>query len=330
MSIRQEDVDKRRTRLTAILISQGNHRFYTLTMSSELLAQCCTVDTRIENPLDGFQRKLDTRRAQDIARYIDSGLGTIPCSIVLSAQRQAELEYSRRTKTLTFSNVPGAFLILDGQHRVYGFALAKSDLRVPVVIYNGLSRADECRLFIDINTKQRPVPNELLLDIKKLAETETDDEAFMGGVFDILQSDSKSPLFGLLSPASRTKGKLSRVTFNSALSTVRATFDGSPIERAAEVLAAYLHACLAGLRSKGLEQQIVNPTLFRALVFLFPDVAQRVELKHGGNFEVDKFQDVLGPFFARLKRAKLESPGNSHLVLHEEFLRELRRQFTIG
>jgi hypothetical protein len=29
---------------------------------------------------------------------------------------------------------------------------------------------------MDINTKQRPVPNELLLDIKKMANTETNEE----------------------------------------------------------------------------------------------------------------------------------------------------------
>ena len=35
--------------------------------------------------------------------------------------------------------IPEAFLILDGQHRVYGFSLAKTSLRVPVVIYNNLT-----------------------------------------------------------------------------------------------------------------------------------------------------------------------------------------------
>lgn len=63
---------------TASLVSQGKYRFYTLTMPSDVLAENCTVDTRIENPIKGFQRRLDERRAQDIADYIDSGFGTIP------------------------------------------------------------------------------------------------------------------------------------------------------------------------------------------------------------------------------------------------------------
>jgi DGQHR domain-containing protein len=122
----------------------------------------------------GFQCLLDKERAQQTAEYIDNGLGTIPNSIILSAQSEAMLKVVGRGKTLEFRDTQKSFLILDGQHRVYGFSLAKTSLRVPVVVYNGLSCKDESRLFIDINTKQRRVPNELLLDIKQLAEYETE------------------------------------------------------------------------------------------------------------------------------------------------------------
>jgi hypothetical protein len=139
----------------ASLLSQGRHRFYTLAMPSDVLAETCVVDLRSKNPIDGFQRNLDKRRAQEIANYIDKGFGTIPTSIVLSAQKIASLNYTGAKRTLRFRKTPGAFLILDGQHRVYGFHEAESRIRVPVVIYNNLSRAEECRLFMDINTKQR-------------------------------------------------------------------------------------------------------------------------------------------------------------------------------
>lgn len=101
----------------ARLITQGAHRFFTLTLPSDVLADTCAVDTREENPVDGFQRVLDGKRAQEIADYIDSGFGTIPCSIVLSAQPKANLEYHRENQTISFKHVSGAFLILDGQHR---------------------------------------------------------------------------------------------------------------------------------------------------------------------------------------------------------------------
>lgn len=105
------------------LVSQGKNKFYTLTMPSEILAKTCFVSTRDEFPIDGFQRLLDKHRAQGIADYVDTGLGTIPTAIVLSAQPEAELKITGRGKTLTFKENPKAFLILDGQHRVYGFSL---------------------------------------------------------------------------------------------------------------------------------------------------------------------------------------------------------------
>jgi len=65
---------------------------------------------------------------------------------------------------------------------------------------------------MDINTKQRPVPNELLLDIKRLADTESGSEALYRDVFDLFDKDPNSPLFGLMSPTEKKKGKISRVT----------------------------------------------------------------------------------------------------------------------
>ena len=57
----------------AQLVSQGAHRFYALVLPSSLLAETCTVEPRVENPEEGFQRLLDPKRAKSIAKYIDAG-----------------------------------------------------------------------------------------------------------------------------------------------------------------------------------------------------------------------------------------------------------------
>jgi DGQHR domain-containing protein len=246
---------------TASLITQGDHRFYTLSMPSDVLAETCFIEPRDEEPEQGFQRVLDRRRAEEIAKYIDVGFGTIPTSIVLSAQPEAELEYTRRTRTLRFKKISRAFLILDGQHRVFGFRLATSRLRVPVVIYNNLTRAQECRLFMDINTKQRPVPNELLLDISRLAQTETDLDALFHDIFDMFKNDQTSPLFGLMSPAARKKGRISRVTFNAAMKAIGDAFEDTEPDEAYRALSAYLQSCVAGLRMHEVEANYQSYTI---------------------------------------------------------------------
>ena len=195
---------QKKHRFSISQVTQGKHKFYTCTIPSDVLARCCFVTTREDDPKIGFQRVLDKKRAEEIAKYIDSGFGTIPSSIILSAQKEAELKIVGKGKTVEFDDIPKAFLVLDGQHRIYGFSLAESTLRVPVVIYNELSRRDESRLFIDINSKQRGVPNELLLDIKQLADYEDNEEQLMREVFDLFNKDSESAFLNKFSASSRS------------------------------------------------------------------------------------------------------------------------------
>ena len=97
---------------------------------------------------------------------------------------------------------------------------------------------------MDINTKQRPVPNELILDIKRLAETESDTEALLRDVFDSFDKDPASPLLGLMSPSERKKGKISRVTFNRALKSIYDSFaGGGELERIVVACAFLVAAC---------------------------------------------------------------------------------------
>ena len=305
------------------LISQGNAKFYSLTMPSEVLAETCFVSTRDADPHDGFQRILDKNRAQEIADYIDSGKGSIPTAIILSAQEDADLQYSSKNKTVEFNLVPKAFLILDGQHRIFGFSLAKTSVRVPVIIYNGLSRKEETRLFVDINTKQRPVPSELVLDIKSLAEYESNIEAFCRTIYNLFNEQPDSVLLGLMSPAQRKAGKLSRVTFNSAIKPIYGIFGEREAEEIYSFLNAYLKAMSNGLKKKGIDS-IVKPTLFKAIMQFFPHVARLVD----GNYSVDSFASALAPVFSSMTASKV-AKATSIKAIYDHFLDCLIRDFTL-
>jgi DGQHR domain-containing protein len=316
-------------RYSVSLVTQGRHRFYTLTVPSDVLAKTCFVTTRFNDPDQGFQRLLDKKRAEEIAAYIDTGFGTIPSSIVLSAQPDAELRVIGKGKTIEFRDTRKAFLILDGQHRVYGFSLAQTALRVPVVVYNGLNRKDESRLFIDINTKQRPVPNELLLDIKKLAEYESDVERLLGEVFDLFKSQTDSPLLGLVSPAERRKGLISRVTLNAALKPLIPSFGSSEPSEIYAALSAYITAFIRGADRLKAKHVIIKPPVFRAAMLLFTDVAQRAKDRFGKPYTVDNFYEVIRPMFSRVSATTLRKPGNSHKELYATLSKALKTSFTL-
>lgn len=313
----------------ALLVEQGRHRFFSTVLPSDVLAQTCVVEPRNENPIDGFQRLLDERRARAIAKYIETGFGTVPGAIVLSAQTRAHLRFDRDSGDLTFRADPRAFLIIDGQHRVFGFRLAKKTVSAPVVIYNRLTRAQECRLFMDINTKQKPVPGELLLDIRRLSEVESKTDALLHDVFDLFFQREDSALNGLLSPAEKRKGMISRVTFNAALRSIRKAFEGAPAADVYAVLNAYLLACRRGLGLHDLDAQLANPVLFKALTQLFVNVAERVADRHGGNYTVANFEEVLIPFFRRLKKSELPRAGLTAAALHEYYAKALSAGFLI-
>jgi DGQHR domain-containing protein len=338
MATKSRDVDEaddgvahgERMRFSTSLVTQGSHRFFTLTMPSDVLAGCCFATSREEDPIAGFQRVLDEKRAQEIADYMDLGFGTIPNSIVLSAQAGADFKVIGRGKTIEFKFDPHSFLIIDGQHRVFGFSKAKTKLRVPVVIYNGLTKQQESRLFMDVNTKQRPVPNELLLDIKRLADAESNEEALLRELFDAFDQDTDSPLIGLMSPAVKATGKLSRVTFNAAVRPVLSSFADAASSVIYPALKSYLKAFYRGLVAADAREAIVSPIVFRAILDIFPDVAQRVVDRAGTGFKESDFDGVLRTLFDRVKPARFKAPQRSHKDFSSEMQKALRAGFLIG
>lgn len=324
-------INLERLRFSSVsLVRQGEHRFYSLTLPSELLAETCFVIGRDEDPIKGFQRELDEKRAKEIAAYIDSGLGTIPSSIVLSSQPEADLVYDRFRKSLSFNKVRKAFLIIDGQHRVYGFMHATKAFRVPVVIYAGLSRRDETRLFIDINSKQKGVPAELLLDIKKLAEYEKDEDQLLREIFDTFLNDSASVLYGKLSPSSKVAGKISRSVFNTALKPlVRVFGDRSPGELY-EILNAYLLAVNEGvLRLHQQESLLSNSIFFRAICAFFLIVAPKVKDRFGAIYTADNFFYFLEQVGSNIKSSKLKGVGSAYKPIVENLEEALKGTFQL-
>lgn len=318
-----------RHRYSASLIHQGNKQFYSVTMPTDVLANCCFVTSRNENPKDGFQRVLDKRRAQDIANYIDSGEGTIPGSIILSAQPEAKLSIVGRGKTIEFTSAPKAFLVLDGQHRVYGFSLAETAYRVPVVIYSGLTHVEEARLFIDINTKQRQVPNELLLDIKQLAQRENDRDALLRETFDLFSNEGSSTLLGLTSSSARQSNKISRVTFNLALKSSISVFSSPTPESIYQITNSYLAAFSDVLVKLGLAERLTTPTVFRAIMDTFPEVARISAAQHGKIFNKTKFATVISPIAEQMTQAKFEKAATSVKGLSDLFAGLIKKDFSI-
>jgi DGQHR domain-containing protein len=292
----------------ALQIIQKSRRFYYASIPVDELFPYCFVARREANPIEGFQRSLNESRADDIARYLSSGMGSIPSNIVLSAQSVANLAYDKRAGSISFTAAPNAFLVLDGQHRLWGYQKCPIRHRVPVSIYHGLTRAIEAKLFIDINTNQRGVPAALLLDIKQIAEMESHKEKILRNLFDRLQEDSQSPLAGKLSAIKSLAGRISRVTFNRAVD--HALSGGVLMDADAEdryrLIVNYLNAFDAELEDKGL---LVRSAYFEAIFDVF-DEAVRSSIQLHKNAKKESLQKIVRPL-AKINFSGFGSPGRS-------------------
>lgn len=287
----------------ALLIRQNSHRFYFTTIPIDDLFPWCFVRRRHEDPEIGFQRALNEARAEDIAKYLANGNGSIPSNIVVSAQDIADVRYNRSIKSLSFARVTSAFMVLDGQHRLWGYQKCGVRHRVPVAIYNGLTLEDETKIFIDINTTQRGVPAALLLDIKHLAALESSKESVLRNLFDRLRTQADSPLAGKLSPHQSVAGKISRVTFNKAMAPVleSATMvSASSEETRYRVLVNFLKAVELEFDRKVL----VRASFFEAIMGLFDEIVRASITLYKGAKTPD-LQQVLEPL------AKVNIAGNA-------------------
>ncbi|GAK77559.1 hypothetical protein JCM19296_3167 [Nonlabens ulvanivorans] len=154
----------------SLKLQQNGKVFYITTLDTDILKQIAYVLNREEDSIKGFQRILNSNRAKDIAKYMDVDGGVIPSPLILSAQPNAQLKYEGKSSKISFSNAKNSFLVLDGQHRLYGMFLSEKTHQIPVIIFNNLKTFEEVNLFIDINTNQKGVPTTLLIDIKNLPE----------------------------------------------------------------------------------------------------------------------------------------------------------------
>ncbi len=278
--------NKRHSTYPALLMAQNKHRFYFTTIPVDDLFPYCFVARRDEDAIKGFQRSLNETRADDIASYLAVGTGSIPSNIVLSAQPNAAFVYNRKTKSIAFTREPAAFLVLDGQHRLWGYDKCSVRHRVPVAIYDGLTRAEETKLFIDINTTQRGVPAALLLDIKELANIEDAKEHTLRQIFDRLNVDSKSPLAGKLSASRSLTNRISRVTFNRAVGPILSS--GVALDAGSEnrykLILNFVNAWDAELTDKSL---LLRSAFFEAIFEMFGEVIQNtLTAKRGAKQEM--------------------------------------------
>ena len=138
----------------------------------------------------------------------------------------------------------------------------------PVFVDHYITPVQEARLFIDINTLQRPVPRELLLDIKRLADRESDNERLLDELFSSFESQPDSYLLNKNSRIDKKTGKISKVTFYDSMKVIVKEFQIENVGKLYQIMNAYFHAAndVSMEHQFNLSQAITKATVFKILV----------------------------------------------------------------
>jgi DGQHR domain-containing protein len=249
-----------------------------------------------ENPETGFQRALDTHRVRKISEYIREGK-VVPGAIIISAQDDARITFDPKSGLLKFPSEEGFFLVIDGQHRLYGSVRAEAelgiDVKIPVCILANLSSIDEVQYFIDINGNQKGVSKTLRIELTKFLVEEESIDGIRLRLFEDMNSDPKSPLFGHLSATKRNVGLISHVPFKAALDKILAQ---NPLKKLTydkkeKLLNNFLGGVKANLDEIDQGRKLYQSAFFQAIFRVFEKSCE-IALMYHRNYSEETFESI--------------------------------------
>ncbi len=163
-----------------ISVKQKEHTFRLVSLPVGLLTRISYAAVRRQDLEEGaVQRVLNNSRISGIKDFALK-IGDFPASIVLN---WVGTKITENKDNIEIPDTPRSAQILDGQHRVAGLREALEsnpeleDYQIPVAIYEGLDTAHSARIFISINTEQRPAPKSLVFDLYGIAASDLMDPA---------------------------------------------------------------------------------------------------------------------------------------------------------
>jgi DGQHR domain-containing protein len=214
-------MSKTKLKYDVLTLQQGKYKLILFFAKASDIWRHFSINKRIEDKDEGYQRTLSQSRVKKIARYVESG-NALPLSILVSLEKN---KYKLNSDgTLEFKDIPDVGWIIDGQHRVAGSHESKTDISLPVVAFLDLNLNDQIKQFVTVNKEAKGVPTSLYYDLLKHLPIGTPSERAKERAVDIanfLKRDEESPFFGrIVSIKAPQKGELSLSAFTKQLSSL--------------------------------------------------------------------------------------------------------------
>jgi len=172
-----QDIPELDNKIPAIQGKMGGHTYFSFSIEPEKLLKIGYVLHRNKankKLMPTYQRLIKKSRLTSIQNFVEDG-GFFPNSLIidLETKNKRGLKFDKASSGTDYTlskigvlHLPKKYrsaFIIDGQHRLYGYANSeyKSKNTVPVVAFVNLERKEQVRLFMQINENQKAVPKNL-------------------------------------------------------------------------------------------------------------------------------------------------------------------------
>ncbi|EHL2494558.1 DGQHR domain-containing protein, partial [Enterococcus faecalis] len=201
-------------KIPAIEGKMGGYKYYSFSIEPEKLLKIGYVlhrNNANNQMMPTYQRVIKKSRLESIQSFVDEG-GFFPNSLIINIDKQGLLfdrsssqvdDSISKLGILHLPNIYRSAYIIDGQHRLYGYANSEyaASNTVPVVAFVDLDKKEQVKLFMDINENQKAVSKNLRTTLQADLLWESDNVAerqlaLKCRIAQRLGEDFDSPLYG--------------------------------------------------------------------------------------------------------------------------------------
>ncbi|EKK5889941.1 DGQHR domain-containing protein, partial [Enterococcus faecalis] len=201
-------------KIPAIEGKMGGYKYYSFSIEPEKLLKIGYVlhrNNANNQMMPTYQRVIKKSRLESIQSFVDEG-GFFPNSLIINIDKQGLLfdrsssqvdDSISKLGILHLPNIYRSAYIIDGQHRLYGYANSEyaTSNTVPVVAFVDLDKKEQVKLFMDINENQKAVSKNLRTTLQADLLWESDNVAerqlaLKCRIAQRLGEDFDSPLYG--------------------------------------------------------------------------------------------------------------------------------------
>jgi len=237
-------------KVPAIEAQMGGRTYYTFVLSPDDLLKIAYVHHRSGQSsfldlADSYQRMIKKSRIRKIEQFIREG-GFFPGSVIINLHRRLpkkeilgdkrhveQLRQNVKSVAITLPPYYGCAWIVDGQHRLYGFADVEEKYKetIPVIAFVRESGSVETKMFVDINKNQKSIEANLLWDLYEdlYADSENEQEQQLFVISKIakcLNALAESPFYGRISiPKEQNHGNLTLTTICTGIRQQKLIFE---------------------------------------------------------------------------------------------------------